>query len=480
VAAVATLLGLLLVVTFVANDLLQPLPSDMQALEENHELLLEDEVAQLQATLVAQIKSPGVPVTLASPVALGSAAFPPFGTSSSGSIVPTVSTPYESVDIPTPVAPNWGNGSLCTTHTASGCGNTQSNVCSPVQAWNESVSNTTYTFTLTGSSDCQRLNFTGSHDVIDLGVTGSNLGYFILTLFGFNDTVLLTNQFSGSGFHAYFYLYGENNTYEGTGGPTGSHMFLNTYFIGETKSQSGCGVANDAATDKWSITGSSSSNSVQNLTWYNSIGVSTPYHTTNGWPGIGNSGTGDTLGWQNVSASVNCAFIGQKTLGLGWGGLYVFADNVYSPEASVALDSGAVVYGELGGAPVMAQTPPWTLTLRQGGTPTLALTLFDFSIANLTAISGRQTAAVLTHVEWESIYTLNTTVVTVNVPTAYPQAWMQYLSSAGSGTVPGSASCSGSTSSCLAPRAGTTVTVSAEFDVSALTLTVAVVELSLT
>lgn len=478
VSAVATVLALLLFVSFLSTFVLEPLNGQMTRLEVQHELQVEDQLSEFQNDVETEASSPNLALYLNSPITLGSLSNPPFGHGSSGSVAPTTTPVGASVSIPQYSTPSWDKGNLCTTNTTTGCGNTASNVCTPPLTFNLSLNSSSYTFDLTGSSDCERLNVTGNHDTITLEVTGSNLGYFVLTLFGFNDTIILNNQFSGSGFHAYFYLYGGYDTYETSGGPTGSGMYLSTYFIGESSTLTNCGIANLSATDHWSITGSSSSNSLQNLTWYNSVGYSTPYHQTSGWPGTGNSGTGDLLGWQNVSVPVNCAFYTERPIASAIGGVAVSLNNLYSAPASVAFDAGAVVFSSVGVSSVMVSPPPWTLSNLKGVT-TLSVSLFDFTSAGSAVVTGSQTADIQTSLLSESFVTIPTGgIAVVDVTTSYPTAWMSFLSSATIGAVHGSVACLGSVKNCASPPAGKVVTVTAQFQVSALAFAVAVISVS--
>jgi hypothetical protein len=277
VSAVATVLALMLFVSFLSTFVLGQLGNQMTQQEFQHQLQVEDQMARLQTSILE-----------------AAAAWEP----GSGSLTP-------------PVA--WNKGNLCTP-VAGLCASTQNNICNPPLIWNESANSTAFTVDVANSGDCVRLNVLGNHDTITVEVTGSNLGYFLLMLYGTNDTILLNSQFSASSFHASFYLYGGYDTYEAVGGPTGGHVYLSTYFVGESPTSGSCPYANLASTDSWSITGSSSGNSIQNLTWFNNIGYATAYHATSGWGAL-NSGTNDVLGWQNVSSPILCAFAQTSTPG---------------------------------------------------------------------------------------------------------------------------------------------------------------------
>jgi hypothetical protein len=78
VAAVATILGLLLVVTFIANYLTTTLPNQMSVNDLNHEIQVENQVGRLQALLTATAEGAPVGAEVVQPFALGSDAAPPF------------------------------------------------------------------------------------------------------------------------------------------------------------------------------------------------------------------------------------------------------------------------------------------------------------------------------------------------------------------------------------------------------------------
>ena len=291
-------------------------------------------------------------------------------------------------------------------------------------------------------------------------------------------SILSSNQFSGSGFHAFFYLFGGYDTYQTTGGPTGSGMFLNTYFIGQNANSGACPNANLSSTDKWSISGSSSSNSLQNLTWNNSAGYATPYHKTAGWPGVGNSGTGNHIGWQNVTGPTTCAFVKLRPFGSAWGGLAMTVNNDYIAPIVVALESGAVIVAGKSGS-VMLSPPPWHRSANGNTSSPLNLTVLTFATGSGKSESGRLTAVVMTTVLAVSTAKIATGNVVLTFVTAYPEAWLSYLTSPQAGTVPGSTTCSGTAATCIAPPAGTFVTVSTQFDVGSVTITYAMLSLTI-
>jgi hypothetical protein len=500
VSAVAVLLGLLLVVTYIANYLGQALPSQMQEYEFEHTLQVENQLGRIQTDILAQASNPKVALPLTSPVTLGSESVPPFAPASTGSVAldPTsfsLRTQYTIARI-LPAPPSWGVGNLCTTLTGVSCGNTQSNLCSPPLDYNLSVSNVSFTYDLTGSNDCERLNLTGSNDTMNLQVTGSNLGYFVLTLFGFNDVILLTNHFSGSGFHSYFYLYGAHDTYEAVGGPTGSNSFLNTYFVGEEPTGF-CPADNVSATDSWSISGSSASNSIQNFTWYNSVGYASPYVQTNGWPGAGNSGSGDHVGWQNLSTPIACAFTQAfpSTYTSNFNsGLRIHLANRYNSPEDIVYEDGAVILSHAGSGSFMTGPPSITVSQTLLGAYVASLTIVSLVPAlqqNGTVEQGTSTVGVSTSILGVHAFKFANNPsagyellgIWLYLTTPYPSAWAGFLGSLSSEALVGSVGCTTATLpggyTCLVPPAGQVSTLSAELLVSALDFTAITVAVSI-
>ena len=78
VAAVATLLGLLLVVTFIANYLSTQLPNQMLSNDLNHEIAVENQLGRLSELLEAASNANNVGAQLTQPLSLGSDGVPPF------------------------------------------------------------------------------------------------------------------------------------------------------------------------------------------------------------------------------------------------------------------------------------------------------------------------------------------------------------------------------------------------------------------
>jgi hypothetical protein len=86
VSAIATIFGLLLVVTFISNFILLQLPGEEASNEYAHVLLVENQLATLQGVLFAQSRVAAGPYTLTAPVSLGAQGVPPFGEASGSTL----------------------------------------------------------------------------------------------------------------------------------------------------------------------------------------------------------------------------------------------------------------------------------------------------------------------------------------------------------------------------------------------------------
>jgi hypothetical protein len=86
VAAVATILGLLLFVTVLANYLSTQLPAQMRVNDANHALTVENQLSRWDASLRAAAAVGAVGGVLTQPVTLGSAGAPPFAAADGSSV----------------------------------------------------------------------------------------------------------------------------------------------------------------------------------------------------------------------------------------------------------------------------------------------------------------------------------------------------------------------------------------------------------
>ncbi|MGI0151730.1 MAG: hypothetical protein ACREC5_07330, partial [Thermoplasmata archaeon] len=211
VAPVATMLGLLLVTSFIADFALVQLPGEMDDNEFQHSLLVENQLARLQYTVLAQAAHPLAPSTELSPVTLGSVGEPPFAGPSSSVMTPETSSASTTFDYGLARilsnAPNWG---------LSGCPATGRPSCPNAIYW-DNVTGTprnTYTVTMTGAAPSFLLNFTGNNDTLSVVWSGLSIGSFVyLVLNGSYLHVTLTKTSAGGvgAPHLLIWVYGEHD-----------------------------------------------------------------------------------------------------------------------------------------------------------------------------------------------------------------------------------------------------------------------------
>ena len=82
-SAIATLLGLLLVVSFIANYLSNQLPNQMSVNDLNHNLQVENQLTRFDALLETASANYATGAQLTQPISLGSASVPPFASADS-------------------------------------------------------------------------------------------------------------------------------------------------------------------------------------------------------------------------------------------------------------------------------------------------------------------------------------------------------------------------------------------------------------
>lgn len=483
VAAVATILGLLLVVTFISSFILQPLPQQMAALESQHALQVEDQLARLQATILAEAQNPSYRVALSTPITLGSAALPPWGAASPGQILPeggsvrTV-TNYQLAHV-VPHEPNWNNGSSCL---FGGSGKCTSN--GNIDTWNvTNENNTNFTLTVNGNRNSVQYNITGSNDTITIDWTGGDTGFVNFIINGSDDHIIYNKGGSDTTSPiANFYFFGQRDVFDFN--PSGSHaspgaMTLNVVFIGSLSLI--CPYGNLSSTDRLGTLTAGGSKLNMTVTWWNAVGYTSPPHTI---PYPGGAAASEYLTFQNVTGVVGCAFtLGYATnYATQYGaGILVHLFNTYQPTVDVAYDQGAVVESTAGGSSIMVSPPPLTYSVQPQGV-VATMTLVNL-VGNFSTTGGYATADITSTVL--SVQTVDVqngqsrfylaTPLFVNVTTAFPAAWASFFT--GHPTVfPSGATCLASTPiaapySCLAPPPGTLVTISAALSAQGLTVT---------
>jgi hypothetical protein len=483
VAAVATILGLLLVVSFISAFVLQPLPKQMAALEFQHALQVENQLARLQATILAEAQNPQFGLALTSPVTLGSQAAPPWGAASPGQILPesgsirTV-TNYQLAHV-VPHEPNWNNGSACLFGGAGKCAS-QGNI----DTWNvTNDNNTAFTITVNGNRNSVQYNITGNNDTITIDWTGGDTGFVNFIVNGSDDHVIYNKGGSDTTSPiANFYFFGQRDVFDFN--PSGSHsspglMTLSVVFVGSLSLI--CPYGNLSSTDRIGSLTAGGSNLNMTVTWWNAVGYVTPPHTV---PYPGASGKNELLTFQNVSGVIGCAFtLGYATnYATQYGaGVLVHLFNTYQPAVDIAYDQGAVVEAAQGGSSIMVSPPRLSYTVQPQGV-VATLTLVNL-LGNFSSTGGYSTADVASRVL--SVQTVDiqngqshfylATPLFLNVTTAFPAAWASFFKSAPT-VFPSGPTCVPLSAiappySCLEPPPGTLVKVSAALSAQGLTIT---------
>ncbi|MCI4335574.1 MAG: hypothetical protein L3K17_00025 [Thermoplasmata archaeon] len=483
VAAVATIFGLLLVVMFISVFVIQPLPGNMGALEYQHVLLVENQLARLQATVLAEAAHPGLGLALSSPVTLGSQALPPWAAPSSGSIAPESSllstqTNYGVAQVFSH-PPNWNTGTSCLTGGSGHCAGNGN-----IDTWNVTNSNNSaFTLTVNGNSNSMQYNISGNNDTITVSWTGGDTGFVYFIINGSNDVVNYNKGGSDTNSPiATFLFYGQHDVFNFS--PSGSHsshgsMTLDVVFVGTVSEI--CPYGNLSSTDTLGTLGSGGSNLFMNVTWWNALGyASAPHEVT--YPGGG--GSNEHLTFMNNTGFVACAFT--QTFASSYtqdylSGILVQLNNHYILPATVAYDQGAVIESSAGGASAMVSPPHIIVKLYPSGY-TAAVTLINF-IGTFTETGGIATAAVTTRVlgvqtvtvqNGQSSFYLDSPLF-LNITTAYPLAWYDYFLSQPT-LFPGGATCTPhgtfvAPATCLTPPSGGTSQISAPLYTQRLTIT---------
>lgn len=483
VAAVATIFGLLLVVTFISAFIIEPLPANMGALEYQHILQVENQVSRLQATILAEAAHPGLDLSLSTPVTLGSQAIAPWASPSGGSISPesTVLQTQTNYGIAEVFShqPDWNNGSSCFT---GGSGHCSGN--GHLDTWNVTGKNhTSFSLTVTGNSNSAEYNISGNNDTITIDWTGGDTGFVLFVINGSNDIVNFDKGGSDTTSPVMSFLfYGQNDVFNFS--PSGSHsskgqMTLNVVFIGSLNEI--CPYGNLSASDTLGTLGSGGSNLWMNVTWWNALGYASAVHETT-YPG--GSGNNEHLGFFNDTGYVACAFTNQFASSYTQefvSGVLVTLNNHYISPAYVAFDQGAVIESEAGGSSVMVSPPPIVVKEYPQGF-TASVTLMNF-IGNFSESGGIATAAITTRI----INVQSFTIVNgqsgfhlelpfyLNITTAYPQAWYNYFESEPT-LFPAGASCAEigpfyGPATCLSPAVGHASRISAPLFAQTLTIT---------
>jgi hypothetical protein len=479
VAAVATILGLLLVVTFIANYLTTTLPNQMSVNDLDHELQVENQIGRLQA-LLEQVSAAGdVGAQVTQPVTLGSSGAPPFADADSGQIGPLNGSSFNlsytlqgptGYQAPTGGDPNTGyipSSATCvpatnptTSLTCSGSGGV---------TWNFSAATPT-NYALTVSAGTYAINITdsgassGSHATIAITASGSSP--LTLLVLGSNDTITLTTSAAGTDV---FEIVGNNDTLSipaassattivayvvgandavTFGSVSANINFLGTFFgfddsvnAGSSVSSTGnkfavyfngyypatpatsCPVGNLAyATD--AISGGASGKGTYSVTFND---------TTTSTGTVASPWTGH---WSR--ASTTCPFLVAVTVApttIRSAGFNVHLLNSYAPQADVAFDAGAVVFAQPGGVPLLIDGPGIRVIRGSTGVSSVSIWMPVF-VGRGAAEAGISTADLSARLissynvvlNPSTSYTVaNNTTISFAITTPFASGWWSYF-----------------------------------------------------
>jgi hypothetical protein len=476
VSAVATILGLLLIVAFIANFIIAELPGNMDQVETAHILQVENQLGRLQATIDAEAQSPNTQVALASPLTLGSAADPPFGLAATSVVetelagVGTVAT-YQSADVVSPPI-TWNSGSACLAGGHGTCG-----TAGAKNTYNYAGNHTALAVTISGSGDSLFYNLTGTNDTLTITWSGTNAVGGTVVANGTNNSVVFKKTTTDTGsptFH--FSLYGAKDKFTLT--PTGSHSGpggtkVTVALVGSYDQI--CPWGNLTATDSLGAFATGGTFVNETVTRWDAVGYVTPAQSH-----VYASGT---VTYQNQTGYVGCAFTKTDSSAVTVqeaGGLLVDLQNRYVAPTFVAFDQGAVVAQESGGGSVMVDPPQITITARPAGT--IGNVTFLNLVMNKSSEAGLSTASVMTQILSVSHYSIVASAthaisspIQLSIRTLFPAAWWSYFQSLPT-AFPYGASCVtiepvSSPATCLDPPAGTAEQILAPMDVQSLIVT---------
>jgi len=470
---VATLLGLLLVVTFIANFLTTVVPNQMQVNDLNHELAVENQFGRL-AALLSSAGAGGSPgMQFVQPVTLGSDGVAPWAAQDGSSIgggrigshlnmsygilgsllyLPPQGSSQGGPPLPGTCSFTSNSAVTCT----GGGSNLRYNFSGNAKAFSVSVSGassgislnystngSTITLSLSGSTGIT-VTVYGSHNVVTFSGVGSgsvgvtlignynyvNLGStggatVTLSMYGSSDTVY---QAAGGGAVVLAVIVGSQDSFTGnaTGGATYSAYV--TGFNATNPNSTQCPYDNLSATDHLagSGTGGSTFNANYNNTAYNGTGTQGKWATQ----------------YHDVGQSL-CPFFSHQSVGLNGqslsgAGVVLGFTNSYAPSGEVAYDEGAVIYAQYGSYPVIVDAPSISLT-RVAGAVTAASVWFPYFQGQSGSVAGVGTGTLdLRMVSTTSfsttanatLYAINPNVpISIVIHTPYAEAWNAYLNS---------------------------------------------------
>lgn len=465
---------LLILVSLLANYLAVQLPPTMINLESQHILQVENQLGQLEEAILLQSQRMGVPMSITSPLSLGSPGAPPFGQGSAGTLT-THSTAVGSAAMiratsSAPLNISWTSPGSC-----------PNNCMAHFLNWTRNNTN--------GGSISAR--GTAGNEVF-LNMLGQNNSNFNVDLRGIADTAFVviggsnnsltfTNSGKAGSVNATFILYGQFDTLDLSS--LTKLGLVNVIYIGYRGNT--CPYQNYSSTDQLFLPASSVLGLNVTVTWWNAVGYSAPLHQ------VTDPNTGFVYWNQSITGAVGCAFTVSSTSSYSTGGddsLIVHLDNHYLPGTDVVSEEGALIQSTPGQSAVLV-APPFLSLVPSQSTLGGAFTFFNF-LGNPVTASGYSVAGVTTRIVSVNQLTLASVPgvqynqgFRIAVTTAYPAAWASFFSTHAN-MFPSGASCvsvgpSPGPVSCLAvPATGHLVTISAIMSVPTLLVTIINVALS--
>jgi len=475
VSAVATILGLLLVVTFIANYLSTTLPNQMQVNDLTHELAVEDQLGRLQTMLYGASHGGAVGAQLTAPISLGSAGDPPFANPDGAVISGTPGYNISASEIayaysvlgPLGFLPPLGFGAQNPTN-PSGCTITSSTmtcgyVRGGVRANFSLASHSTFTPSLDDGSGLMALNISTNSSTMTfsniqgfsflLTVAGSGNTISVnsngavtptLLIIGSNNTLNLNAVGGGNTFKVL--IIGNDNTMTGPGTAGASTVYLTTYGVGNLWQVTSGGSdsyhawfngfnPSDVVSTQCPIGALALSNSITGFTGANNAKLVETFNNSTSYnsPSTKTPGTGWTEIFQSVAGST-CPYVAQavdniqQTITPG-SVVVVQLENSYIPGAEVAFDEGAVVFAEEDTYPILVDAPEFTYT---GTTASLWVPQFTGTIGTSSGLGTVGLSFRLLSVQTLALPATGLTLptsgdLTVTVVTPYAQAWYQYF-----------------------------------------------------
>lgn len=475
VAAVATLLGLLLVVTFIANFLTTVVPNQMQVNDLNHVILVENQFGRLAALLSSAGAQGRTGNQIVQPLTLGSDGVAPWA-AQDGSTVGNVQNGSNAslsfgllgatVYSP-PLGPTQGGPALpasCAFTSGADVGIACTAALTKL-AYNFSGNSKAFTITSLLATGLYAFNYSTNHSSIsvsatlgtkvDLQVHGSNDSITLSVLGGtsINVTVIGNNDYLNLGAtgtaNVVVRNYGTSNALYESSAAAGKMLV-----ISYGNSDSITANATAAMTYTAYVTGFNSTVPSSSLCPYDNVSKTEGLHGTGAsatymayFNNTHYTGVVPAAPWtvhDQVVSQTTCPLFARQAIALqspaaAGTGPMVNLVNTYAPSGEVAYDEGGVVYAQYGAYPVFIDTPSIALTVLGGvgGQVTAASIWLPYFSNWVGSAAGIGTTTLDLGLLHTATYRINATGSTFginpNVPitlvirTPFAEAWNSYL-----------------------------------------------------